>query len=716
MADIGQWVAFLSPESHALELEIKKKDLRGLAATAGEHLKANRTLEKLRLVENQLTPEDAQELAAGLKENTTLRKLAINYNQEMGAKGVEAIMAAVAGHPNLAEFHFGDQGLGPETASLVAGSLRNHPGLRVLDLSFGGEIGLEGAMALADLLRESRGLESLLLTENESIGSEGAKAIAGAIASNEASALKTLECNYNEMKDEGAIAMAEMLKSNRSLRKLGLHANKIQAAGVCAICEALTQNRGLEDIDLRHNQCGDEAAPALAEALRTSTVRIWDLRSMRLTGAGVAQLAPGAAVNIDLSGNDLGAAGLRAVAEWAGKVSADSALEELTAVDYGTAVPEDVELMVARSHQSNLKLKVLELAEFSGPLAPEAEALMVKALAAGSAMASLQLADASEHLEQLVKALTSSQLAKLSCRFLDLAVMQNFLSALPSFSFLSVLELQGTLTGAGPILKEALLLNASLNELTLSKCELNAEDARLISEGLAGNSWLKSLDLSENGLAEGLESIFAANKGLEKLDVTNTGMGDDALAALAGSLNSKRLTTLRISGAGEAAAFADALQRNVVLRELEWKDALLEGSGASLAKALETNSFLGSFLLEQRPKKSKTKKAWRREVDEEFESAMQSIAWLTTRNSQPPLLLHSNFAQGESCKAILTTLAGKTMLELDIPSTASPKDLLRQVFDRLGYVRPLRLVLPDGRFWQEEDRPVADLAGSIGHD
>ena len=32
-------------------------------------------------------------------------------------------------------------------------------------------------------------------------GSEGAKAIAGAIASNEASALKTLECNYNEMKD-----------------------------------------------------------------------------------------------------------------------------------------------------------------------------------------------------------------------------------------------------------------------------------------------------------------------------------------------------------------------------------------------------------------------------------------------------------------------------------------------------------------------------------
>ena len=62
-----------------------------------------------------------------------------------------------------------------------------------------------------------------------------------------------------------------------------------------------------------------------------------------------------------------------------------------------------------------------------------------------------------------------------------------------------------------------------------------------------------------------------------------------------GSLNSnKRLTTLRISGAGEVAAFADALQRNVVLRELEWKDALLEGSGAqSLAKALETNSFLG---------------------------------------------------------------------------------------------------------------------------
>ena len=65
-------------------------------------------------------------------------------------------------------------------------------------------------------------------------------------------------CLHNQTvpfwQDEGAIAMAEMLKSNRSLRKLGLHANKIQAAGVCAICEALQLGNLEAVVHCRHTR------------------------------------------------------------------------------------------------------------------------------------------------------------------------------------------------------------------------------------------------------------------------------------------------------------------------------------------------------------------------------------------------------------------------------------------------------------------------------
>ena len=79
--------------------------------------------------------------------------------------------------------------------------------------------------------------------------------------------------------DEGAIALAEALKENETLRKLGLRDNKISDEGARALTEALKENKSLEELRLNYNKISDEGAIALAEALKENkTLRKLDLR------------------------------------------------------------------------------------------------------------------------------------------------------------------------------------------------------------------------------------------------------------------------------------------------------------------------------------------------------------------------------------------------------------------------------------------------------
>ena len=62
--------------------------------------------------------------------------------------------------------------------------------------------------------------------------------------------------------------MAEMLKTNVTLKTLHLHSNPLGSDGVTWIAEALGSNQGLKKLVLMNTECDDEGAAALAKMLR----------------------------------------------------------------------------------------------------------------------------------------------------------------------------------------------------------------------------------------------------------------------------------------------------------------------------------------------------------------------------------------------------------------------------------------------------------------
>ena len=105
--------------------------------------------------------------------------------------------------------------------------------------------------ALLRRLRENDKTLTTLDFERDCICDEGAKALADVLKINRT--LSTLVLWNNEISDEGAKALADALKVNRTLSTLFLRGNSIGKAGGQALSDALQHNFSLcqiTDVDL----------------------------------------------------------------------------------------------------------------------------------------------------------------------------------------------------------------------------------------------------------------------------------------------------------------------------------------------------------------------------------------------------------------------------------------------------------------------------------
>ncbi len=143
----------------------------------------------------------------------------------------------------------------------------NDPSLTVLSL-YDNQIGPAGAIALADVLRTNTSLTRLYLDGNQ-IGDAGAVALAEALRTN--TSLTTLDLHANQIGPEGTVALAEALKVNTSLTTLDLRYSQIGPGRAHALAEALRTNTSLTELNLFGNRIGNAGAHALAGALRTNT-------------------------------------------------------------------------------------------------------------------------------------------------------------------------------------------------------------------------------------------------------------------------------------------------------------------------------------------------------------------------------------------------------------------------------------------------------------
>ena len=115
---------------------------------------------------------------------------------------------------------------------------------------------------------------------------------------------------FTNISDVGAVALAQALRHNSTLKYVHLSNNSISDAGAVALAQALHHNSTLEYVHLSNNSISDAGAVALAQALHhNSTLRWLDLSNNSISDAGAVALAQALHHNstllgLDLSGND----------------------------------------------------------------------------------------------------------------------------------------------------------------------------------------------------------------------------------------------------------------------------------------------------------------------------------------------------------------------------------------------------------------------------
>jgi len=183
-------------------------------------------------------------------------------------------------------------------------------------------IGDEGAKALAEALKVNKTVTNIVLEANL-IGNEGTQALAEALKVN--TTLTNINLRVNNIGEEGAQALAEALNINTTLTNIDLGINNIGMEGAQALAEALNINTTLTNINLEGNLIFNEGAQALAEALKVNTT----LTNINLEACGIGveeaeALAEALKINttltnINLEGNLIGKEGAQALRKLVGE-------------------------------------------------------------------------------------------------------------------------------------------------------------------------------------------------------------------------------------------------------------------------------------------------------------------------------------------------------------------------------------------------------------
>lgn len=178
-------------------------------------LSAIKTISRVRLSRNMLTPETCAKITAILKTNTTIREMSLNGN-------------------NVGD----DAG--------IADVLKNNIRLWKLDLC---HCNLSSVVNLAESLQFNSHLVALHLSDNN-IGVEGGIALGRMLQTN--ITLNTLVLNRTHI-TSGAIGIANALMINSTLQTLSLHGCGLDIATGLAFATALEHNRGLHELILSGN-------------------------------------------------------------------------------------------------------------------------------------------------------------------------------------------------------------------------------------------------------------------------------------------------------------------------------------------------------------------------------------------------------------------------------------------------------------------------------
>ncbi|WP_228546929.1 hypothetical protein [Candidatus Neptunochlamydia vexilliferae] len=411
------------------------------------------------------------------------------------------------------------------------------------------------------------------------IGTEGATAIGEVLKNNKT--LINLEWYHSQIGANGGKAIGESLKINRTLKHLCIHKGNIGTEGAKRIAVALKTNNVLTSLTLYEDNIGAEGAKAFAEALRTNSVLTHLYLAKNNIGAeGAKVILRGLDFNKALKSLNLSCNNLN---DQTGKIFGQmlKVNNTLTYVDLSeNKIKAGGARIIGEALKSNNTLESLDLAENN--IGAEGANAIGEALKLNNKLASLHLdknnigGEGAKAIERGLKLNKSLKKLKLSANNLGVKGLQAVGEMLKTNNTLTEINLSETNAGTEgwEAMGIALKINKTLTYLDLSKSNLRDLGAKTIGTALKINKALTYLRLSENNLREnGAKAIGEAlkvNKTLYQLDLSENNLRE-----------------------GGAEAVGEALKVNRTLRFLDLsKNNLREGGAKAIGEALKINKTL----------------------------------------------------------------------------------------------------------------------------
>mmetsp|Transcript_7889 Transcript_7889/g.15665 ORF Transcript_7889/g.15665 Transcript_7889/m.15665 type:complete len:394 (-) Transcript_7889:45-1226(-) len=243
--------------------------------------------EEVVLAGERLRDDHLRTLVRELADNTTVTKIDLQ-NNFIGPVGAGLLARLLQQNKTIVELSLYNNCLGQQGVEVLAQALSKPDcALQCLDLGWN-DIGAEGADSLAEILKTNRSIKRLYL-QNNSIGTDGLKPLAAAVETN--STLEILDIGFNQVTESNLGALTIMLEECR-LIELNLSDNVIGPDGARRIAQAMDLNVSINSLNLQNTSIGSTGSAAIANLLMNNrTLRQLNLGNNAVCLAGAEALA-----------------------------------------------------------------------------------------------------------------------------------------------------------------------------------------------------------------------------------------------------------------------------------------------------------------------------------------------------------------------------------------------------------------------------------------
>ena len=501
-----------------------------VASDLADVIKNNVQLEELRLFNNKLQSSCTVILQA-LKRNSNLKKLNLSDNNMTG-KVVYDLADVIANNTSLEWLYLGGNNL-QSSAGVILQALKGVSNVKVLDLN-DNNMSEEVASDLADVIKNNVQLEELHLFNNKLQSS--CTVILQALKRN--SNLKKLNLKGNNMTGKVVYDLADVITNNTSLEALLLDGNNLQSC-VDVIFHSLKRSSNLKILDLDNNSLSEEATNDLADVIRSNTgLEQLSLSNNNLRASADVLLETLSAIStlkrLDLSGNNMSGA---VVNELASVIKNNVSLEILNLSNNDLRSPVTVILEALKGIAT---LKILNLGGIN--MSEDVVDYLVDVITKNIHLEELHLFN--NNLQesvvvvlQTLKRISYLKRLDLNCNNMSGIVANDLAKVITNNPCLQSLDLSGNnLQSSAIVILQALKEISSIKHLLLSDNNISEEVVYHVADVIRSNICLEALALQGNDLKSSSVVILRAIteiSTLKVLDVSNnnmTGVVADELA------------------------------------------------------------------------------------------------------------------------------------------------------------------------------------------